>query len=779
MSMERRARRALLLMALLVCTSLGGLTASADSSATETYTITGQVLLENGQLAGMSTIRLDDRASIASSNGGFVIDDVEPGRHTLRAYFMSDGHVAVYREIMVSGDMSVDFTIGKNVVTVSLADDDGNPTTADLQTSEMPWAQVNGWTAFGPYQHGALVEVHALFDDGSRSSNAVRMDGGKIGEPSRNHLTFTKGSTGVYGYVHDQLGNVVPNIDVSSGNHSSRSDASGFYSVQGLDVGVNHTFTYTQQGLEVATDANATLDGESGWMNLSLERTLTLPGNVSFTTVPDVVSKEPFTVEWTQAAHAERYVLTLGGTPMYDGPSTAFTFTPQTGGEHRFGLEAVNANGSTVAFQDLLMVVLPDQDENGHWTAGMSWTYDQTYVPAARDGVLQRTYTCLGTETVTDAFGTERSAYVVNVEDPNYLPGERSMRWVDQDSLLTLRSYWSDDPSHSNQFTDASSGWAFTNGAGEDVSLLSDASSAWFNRTTIIGVPGHPNGYTDTNSSVSVEENVTVMTPAGSFITTKYTLIDSIDGVASWELYYNATVRNYVKVVDRLPGTHSDMAQKVLVAYDVPTTPVFITETGQISTKETTVEWGAFPGAIEYRLIQDGVEVYTGNATSLSLTDLEDGTYTFQLRAIMSDGRQLDSEDVVVEVAYVSPPPTFSNTTATAAQGDDIRLSWAHERGILFVVLHETPDGSSQLTTDIEDLSFVADLSEDGRHRFRVKALEADGTTSGWSDSVVVLVEASDGVSSSRTGENNPWLLAAGALVFVAIALQLLRGRPE
>ncbi|DAC36745.1 MAG TPA: LPXTG cell wall anchor domain-containing protein, partial [Candidatus Poseidoniales archaeon] len=32
---------------------------------------------------------------------------------------------------------------------------------------------------------------------------------------------------------------------------------------------------------------------------------------------------------------------------------------------------------------------------------------------------------------------------------------------------------------------------------------------------------------------------------------------------------------------------------------------------------------------------------------------------------------------------------------------------------------------------------------------------------------------------SSRTGENNPWLLAAGALVFVAIALQLLRGRPE
>ena len=35
MSMERRARRALLLMALLVCTSFGGLTASADSMRTE------------------------------------------------------------------------------------------------------------------------------------------------------------------------------------------------------------------------------------------------------------------------------------------------------------------------------------------------------------------------------------------------------------------------------------------------------------------------------------------------------------------------------------------------------------------------------------------------------------------------------------------------------------------------------------------------------------------------------------------------------------------------
>ncbi len=776
--MERRAMRALLLLVVLLGSLLS--TAVAANDTTETFTITGDALLENGQPASTSYVRLDDQGSVSTDNGAYVIEGVTPGRHTLRTYFMNDGHVAVYREIMVTGDMTVDFMIGQNVVTASLSDANSNAANATLRTPSTPWSASNGWAEFGPYPHDTMVEIHAQFDNGTQASHAILMDGGKIGEPWRNHIPISEGSTGVYGYVHDQLGGPVPNIDVVSGNHSSRTDATGFYTMQGLEINVSHTFAYTQQGLEVASNNSAVFHGDSGWMNISLERTLTLPGNVSFTTVPAIVPMEPFRVEWTQAPHATRYVLTLGDVPMYDGPSTGFTFTPQTDGEHRFGLQAVNPNGSTSAYQDLLMVVLPEQDENGYWTAGMSWTYDQTYTPAARDGVLRRTYTCLGSETITDAFGEERPAYVVNVEDPRYMPDERSMRWVDQQSLLTIRSYWADDPSSSNQFTDASSGWGFTNSTGASTSLMEDPSSLWFNRTTIIGVPGHPNGYTDTNSSVLVEHNISVTTPAGTFITTKYTITDINDGVVSWELYYNATVRNHVKVVDRLPGTHSEMVERVLVSYDVPTEPVFITESGQITTKETTVQWGAFPGATEYVLLQNGVEVYTGNATNATVTDLNDGNYAFQLRAIMDDGRQLDAEELVLEVAYESLPPTLANSTGTATRGDTVDLAWTHERGVEYMLLHEKPSGASETTSDLVDLTWSVEVNENGRHRFRVKAIEADGTTSDWSDSVVVLVEEGEGASSRSIGENNPWLLAACVLVFVAIGLQLLlRGRPD
>lgn len=771
--MEQRAKRALLLMAVLLGATLSASVAASD--APETYTITGHVLLENGQAAGSSTVRLDDRGSVMTDQGTYVIEDVAPGRHTIRAYFMSDGHVAIYREIMVTGDASVNFTIGQNVVTASVSDPQGNPLIGDLRTLEGPWTSADGWTEFGPFPTGTLVEVQALFDDGSTATHAVRSDGGKIGEPSRNHVPVTHGTTGVYGFVQDQLGNPVANIDVTTGSRTATTRDDGMYSMNGLSTTVNHTFSYTQQGLEVAGNQSVVLDGTSGWKNLTLERALVLPGNVSFTTGANVVSMQPFVIEWTTAQHANRYVLTLDGIPMYDGPSTAFTFTPQSEGEHRFGLEAYNPNGSTAAFQDLLMIVLPEQGENGHWTAGMQWTYDQTYTPAASDGVLRRTYTCLGTETVSDAFGVERSTYLLDVHDPNYLPDERSMRWVDEESLLAVRSYWSDDPSSSNQFTDASLGWTFTDEQGQPSTLMNGSTSVWFNRTTVIGVPGHPNGYDDTNNTISVEEDVSVTTPAGSFLTTKYTLTDDDDGVVSWELYYNATVRNFVKVVDRLPGSHSDMVEKVLVAFDVPTAPVFITESSQVSTRTVDLEWGAFPGADRYVVIHDGAEMYNGTATNLTTSEFEDGTYTFTVEAIMADGRRLASDDLTLEVTYVSPTPTFDTGPTTADAEDEIQLSWSHDAGVTFVLLHERPDGSMEEVEDLNLRTHMAVVDDVGRHRFRVKAIEADGSTSEWSESVVVMVaEPNDAPEQT----NNPWVIIAGGLVFLTIGIQLVRGRP-
>jgi hypothetical protein len=218
------------------------------------------------------------------------------------------------------------------------------------------------------------------------------------------------------------------------------------------------------------------------------------------------------------------------------------------------------------------------------------------------------------------------------------------------------------------------------------------------------------------------------------------------------------------------------MVEKVLVAFDVPTAPVFITEANPVSTRTFTLEWGAFPGAERYVVVHDGAELYNGTETNLTTPEFEDGSYTFTLEAIMTDGRRLASEDLTLDVAYVSPRPTFDTGPSTAESNDEIALSWSHDAGVSFVLLHERPDGSTEEVEGLDRQTYTAVVDDAGRHRFRIKAIEADGTTSDWSESVVVMVE----VPNESTGQsNNPWVIVAGVLVLVTIGIQLFRGRPS
>jgi len=80
-------------------------------------------------------------------------------------------------------------------------------------------------------------------------------------------------------------------------------------------------------------------------------------------------------------------------------------------------------------------------------------------------------------------------------------------------------------------------GWDFTdsNGLSTDIFSSQDEElNLHFNRTNIIGVPGHPNGYDDTYNTVSIVEDVILTTPSGTFSTTHITITDNDDGVISW-----------------------------------------------------------------------------------------------------------------------------------------------------------------------------------------------------------------------------------------------------
>ena len=105
--------------------------------------------------------------------------------------------------------------------------------------------------------------------------------------------------------------------------------------------------------------------------------------------------------------------------------------------------------------------------------------------------------------------------FLLRVSDENYEEGEKAYRWVDTENLLNVKTYWVDAPSESSYFQEGQLGWEFTNENGESNLFSADPpTSLHFNRTNIIGVPGHPNGYDDTMNTISIEENVELIIDA-------------------------------------------------------------------------------------------------------------------------------------------------------------------------------------------------------------------------------------------------------------------------
>ena len=156
-------------------------------------------------------------------------------------------------------------------------------------------------------------------------------------------------------------------------------------------------------------------------------------------------------------------------------------------------------------------MVLPEQSSSDLWAVGMHWNYTATYSPSNDNRNL--TMTAIGKELVVDAFGVERESFLVRMTGPHYEDEEKSYRWVDSNNLLYLHTYWEDDPDSSSYFQEGYLGWNFTNQLGEETNLLTanEELNLHFNRTNIIGVPGHPNGYDDTFNSVEITPNLSLI----------------------------------------------------------------------------------------------------------------------------------------------------------------------------------------------------------------------------------------------------------------------------
>ncbi len=767
------------LLILILCGSLLSVAALSSASEDQTYTLSGHVYTSAGELAGSTYIRVDAMESVLSSDGTYSFPGITPGEHTVRAYFMNDGHTVAYRTIFIESDTTLDWYEGHNWITVDALDADGEliDQNASVSVSLLEQNETrnfnNGRAEFGPYLTGDYHTVSTTFS-GLQNEQLVmcfRLEPGSAMEPRLNHLQFREQTNSVFGFVSDASGLPAREVVVSNGEVQATTNDEGFYLLNGLPMNSEVELTFKQSGQEIASNVSVLVDYGANWLNHTTSRTLELPRNATFLESAMSVPLGPIEIAWTIGAHTDFVELFVGEISqnglIYRGSSTSFEYIATSAGTSEFYLVSYNTNGSNPSAPSLLVLFLPTESVDGSWTSGMSWDYSLVHTPEYRSN---RTLTAIGTEDITDAFGRVRSTYLLRIVDDQYEEGEQAFRWVDTQTYLPVKTYWVDAPSSSSYFQEGSQGWMFTNGENE-VGLYGDVppSHLHFNRTNIIGVPGHPNGYDDTLNSVSIEHNVAITTAAGVFNCTYIAIQDDEDGVLSWELWYNDTVQNYVKIIDRLPGSHSDMVVHELTAFDTPQTPEFLTETTVQTEKSFEIQWSEFVGAEAYQLLENGVEVYRGVETEFELRNRDDGTYRYQVNAIMPLDYLLLGSTLDVEVAFLPPTPVLTASASFIASGESALLSWDYPfEAESYLVTMQTPDGDVvEVYNGASTFVEVGNL-ESGLHRFRLVAT-MDEVSSEPSASIFVTVEE----SSSSASEGAMPSLSFLSMIFIVLSATL------
>ena len=770
MGEQMRATR-LISIILIVSIISAPVNVSADDQE-ETFTLTGSVYTGDGQAADRTSIKVDSMDSSWSENGEYVFSGITPGEHTVRAYFMNDGHTVVYRKMVINSDMELDWYEGKNWITAEMFDDSGvhveNSPTSTVKLVEANESHIldDGRTEFGLLDIGQYYTIRAYYGDIDHSTQYIHF---KMEAGTPNDFDFNHGMNSRYGFIKNEQGVPIPGVTVSDGVNSINTNSDGFYLLENLEVGTTQTLTFQQESVEIYTPLDEVITDGSGWLNITSDIEVELPGNVSFITTVQTIPMSPFSIEWSGGDFTDYYSLYSGEDLVYRGAAESFSFNPQEAGSFEFSIEATNSNGSTLNLQTLLLIVIPDQSGSDLWSMGMSWNYAVTHTPLSPNGVHNVTLTAIGTESITDAFGRERTAFLTRYSDENHAEGEKSYRWVDSENLLTLHTYWVDAPSESSYYQEGTLGWDLTDDLGMAANLL-DADgdlNLHFNRTNVIGVPGHPNGYDDTQNLVSITDDVTITTQAGDFLTKHITITDLNDGVISWELWYNHTVRNWVKIIDKLPGSHSDQVVFELTSFDVPITPQFTTEDANLSIKDYSVEWAVFQGATSYKLLENGVPIYEGVNTLFNLENQADGQYLYSLNAVMASGHVVEGDNLELNVMYVQLPPTVLTPTQTISAGETIEISWEPVENVAWysVTIQDADGMVTEIYNGTESAVALDDL-DTGQNRIRVKVGLSDGKISDMSPSIFVTLQ------EPSESENNP--LNPTIILIVGIVLLLV-----
>ena len=737
---------------------LGSLTLSIvsaeDGDGSATHTLSGTVYDSQGNIADQTYVKVVPMASVLSNttDGSYEFTGISTGLHAARAYFMNNGHTVSYRALYMDSDLTLDWVEGSNWVTMQFEDVNGNSLDFDNSNVSVTLLETGEQVSFDSpllefnlnplNQYYTLKTVFDSVEDDAQYLHFRMNQGNGVDDMMPNHFVVQQSTSNLYGYVYGTDGLPLTETTISSSTHSAKTNSDGFYRFDNLVLGSNHTFSFEKSGDMPLPSHTVTIDSASGWMNFTATQSFEYPGPAQFTESEKTIGMEPYTIQWLAGNLTNSYHLYSDGELLYTGVNTYYEFTPESQGSYEFTLVSFNPNGSTESPDSLLLIALGDETGEDLWSVGMSWEYKLTYMPMHEQNV---TITALERESVFDAFGVEQTVFKTRHKYDTELEGEKSYRWYDTTNLLPIQTYWRDAPFESSYFQEGTLGWDFTESNSTTPTSLfssSDEFDLHFNRTNVIGVPGHPNGYDDTMNRVtrSYEE---VTTSAGTFQTTHYSMVDLNDGIVSWELWYSDTVRNFVKKIDRLPGSHSEQVMYELTSFDVPTAPQFLNEAGNVSSSHYTLEWAEFQGAQSYTLLEGDSVLYQGNNTSFDVNDQPDGVYTYQILANMPNNFQTQVSEVELNVFEIITVPEVVVSNVSIVEGEPVTLSWpSSDDAVWYSILLQNDLGET--TEYYNGTSSSVDVSdlEPGLNRLRVRTGSADGKMSDYSASVFVTVEA-------------------------------------
>ena len=755
----------------------------AEENSDQTFTISGTIYDSTGNyIANRTSIKVDSLNSVWSNDEGYYeFPGISHGEHVIRAYFMNDGHSVSYRTIDVSSDISLDWYVGNNWFTLDMRDFNGEIVPdSEINTFELVETQEstsisNGNAEFGPLEIGPYYTIKSNFGSIDNSSQYlyVPLLSGSSNMPYANDYSFKHGHNNKFGFITDLNGIGMPDVIVSSGSKATLTNNDGYFLIRNLEVGMEHEFNFTRSGIDIIQPMSINITDQQGWMNLTSNITVELPELPFFTTQVQTITESELILEWSGGNFTEYYSVYQNGNLLYRGTQTEYVFQSEISGSYEFNVEATNQNGSTYNNYSLLIIILPKSSQSDSWTSGMSWNYETVYTPLTEYEIHNVSMTVIGTETVIDSFGRTKESFLTRINSNTSEPDSQSYRWIDAQNFFTLHTYWVDAPSVSSYYMEGTLGWDFTNSSGQEINPLysDEVVDLHFNRTNVIGVPGHPDGNDDTHNSVEINHNVSITTKAGTFLTTHIVISDKDDGIESWELWYNDTVKNWVKVIDRLPGTHSEMVVKELSSYYFPTVPQFITESKVLNNNHYTIQWADFDDALSYQLLENNELIYSGTENNYIIQNQLDGQYSYQINAVMASEEIVEGNLIELEIFYILPSPIFTTESQTISSTDKIEIKWESSVDLIswYSLMLIDQEGEMQELYNGTEKSFTVEDLEPGQNRFRVKQGLGNGKFSQSSDSIFLNVEKTqDDIDTSDKTPSLPIMLTIFTILFSA-----------